>query len=289
MRMSMVLVAAVLPTIASATTVEWVQQGRLLDSTGTPISGEVSLLVCLYDDENATECTWDDDLADVVMDDGFYSVVLGADPSDPLDLDAFVTGEVWIGVTVVGSPELGRQKLASVPFASQADSVDGAHFPAVATTDSVHDIKAYVDRRLCEARNGAWSDGVGCEEPIKLGPSTLPASIDWAYDGGSCGVGWHVCTGPEYYEYVGIIRRLGCPSGHGFNGGWPATETEDRNQMFHGHSNSGLTGYASGPVKPAGGQLIRTQISNGTACMLSPNNSDEALPVWCCVNRSSNL
>ncbi|MBI4700498.1 MAG: hypothetical protein HY744_04915 [Deltaproteobacteria bacterium] len=90
-------------------------------------------------------------------------------------------------------------------------------------------------------------------------------------------------------SFIAIIRRLGCPSGHGFNGGWPVSEPADRSQMFHGHGNSGAANYERGPVKGANGWLLQTQGSNGTACQISVNTGNGAQPVWCCVNRASNL
>ena len=161
--------------------------------------------------------------------------------------------------------------------------------PAARTLDSANDIKAYLERRLCEYRNGTWADGTGCTEPIKLtAASFAPASIDWAYDGGSCGAGFHICLWTEYFEYIAIIRRMGCPSGQGFNGGWAVAEPEDRNQMFHGHSNTGLGQYAAGPTKPGSGWLIMTQASNGTGCALSPSQGG-TMPLWCCMNRAANF
>ncbi len=150
-------------------------------------------------------------------------------------------------------------------------------------------VEALINQRLCEYRNGAWdASGGTCTEPIKLSDSAIaPTSINWAYDGGTCGAGYHVCMGTEYFEYIAIIRRMGCPAGQGFNGGWPVTEPEDRNQMFHGHSNSGVSGYQRGPMKPTGGTLIQTQGSNGTGCALSPGGGTSR--VWCCVNRNGNF
>jgi hypothetical protein len=90
--------AFALPASAVPTEVAW--QGRLLDATGTPVTGSHAVRLRLWSDVNSTNeashLRYSEDLT-LSFDDGYASAVLGA--SGGLDTDDF-DGDVWLGITV---------------------------------------------------------------------------------------------------------------------------------------------------------------------------------------------
>ncbi len=101
-------------------------QGQLSDSSGNPISGTVSLQFKLYDAASGGTMLWSETHNNVQVDGGSFSVILGE--STPLTSSLFngATRYLEIGVdTANGSnyTTMPRQRLASVPYALQANSV----------------------------------------------------------------------------------------------------------------------------------------------------------------------
>ena len=60
------------------------QQGRLLDSTGLPLQGTHNLTFRVFESPASTTALWSESLT-ALFDNGFYTVVLGSDTSNPLD------------------------------------------------------------------------------------------------------------------------------------------------------------------------------------------------------------
>jgi formylglycine-generating enzyme required for sulfatase activity len=108
--------------------------GRLTDGTAWGASTQLSLTLGIYDAVSQGEKLWEATFDPVVVQDGYFSVLLG-DGDDPttqeVETDHNVTevfanhGETWIGVTVGDSAELSpRQAVGSVPYAVRADNSD---------------------------------------------------------------------------------------------------------------------------------------------------------------------
>ncbi|MFT4626230.1 MAG: subtilisin-like proprotein convertase family protein [Myxococcota bacterium] len=115
------LLALFVPTLAHAVPVQLTQQGRLMDAgTGLPLDGDHSLDVRFYADPVDGAPVWEEVL-DVEMIDGFYSLRLGDDPSNPLDDELFAGDPLYLAVAIDGGLELPmRFPVDSVPFARRA-------------------------------------------------------------------------------------------------------------------------------------------------------------------------
>lgn len=102
-------------------------QGKLTDSAETPIVKETTILFSLYDDETASTgaALWQEN--DTVKPDsnGIFSVFLGNKTPIP-DTTFSQNSKLFLGITVGNSPELlPRQEIATVPFASNAETLQG--------------------------------------------------------------------------------------------------------------------------------------------------------------------
>lgn len=68
------------------------------------------------------------------------------------------------------------------------------------TADS--DIKAYIQKVLCQNRRGVWVDGTGCTEYAYV------TSTSAAWPGPACAAGYHICTFPDlwYGGFTSLAR-----------------------------------------------------------------------------------
>lgn len=112
MRLALALLCV--PVVAAAVPNAITHSGRLLSSTGEPMSGAVPLTVRLFDAETAGNQLWADSFTPTV-EDGYFSVQL-----DAVDATVLASGTVWVEVDA-GSP-MARQPLLSVPYAISAGS-----------------------------------------------------------------------------------------------------------------------------------------------------------------------
>ncbi len=109
------------------------EQGRLLDATGTPVTGSVTLVFNLYDNPTSGTSLWTETQT-VDLDAGNFSVDLGEgtsfDQGSPAK-DLFVTEALagktlYLGITVNTDAEMSpRQALLAVPYAIVADNAVG--------------------------------------------------------------------------------------------------------------------------------------------------------------------
>ena len=121
------------------------QQGRLLDSEGEPVTGELTFVFTIYDDpllsESANEL-WTETQS-ITLDDGYFSARLGDDGGNPFPDDLFDGSQRYLGVKVGSDDEMSpRQRIASTPYARvagvahealQADEATRADRATVAT------------------------------------------------------------------------------------------------------------------------------------------------------------
>ena len=68
------------------------QQGRLLDSDSVPIEGSHYITFRIFESQASTTSLWTESLS-VNFENGFYTVVLGENISNPLDTDIFAGGK----------------------------------------------------------------------------------------------------------------------------------------------------------------------------------------------------
>lgn len=116
------LFLALLPGIATAADLEVSHQGRLTDSTGQPYQGQQSITLRLLNhpsDNTTGNELHSESFTAVPLNDGYYAVVLGRDPLNPLD-SGDVSGEVWLEITVGSTTLSPRSKLTDVPGAIAA-------------------------------------------------------------------------------------------------------------------------------------------------------------------------
>lgn len=93
-------------------------QGFLTDGAGTPIDGDISLRINLYDSEVATTDIFTETQT-VMVDEGHFVVYVG--DVTTLDLAIFRdNSEVWVGLAIDGGTELPRFQLGTVPYAAFA-------------------------------------------------------------------------------------------------------------------------------------------------------------------------
>lgn len=101
-----------------------VHQGRLLASTGDPISGAHDLTFALYGAASGGVAEWTETDADVPLQDGYFTAILG--DAVPLDAVDWAAGTWWLGVAVDGDAELApRTPIGAVPFALVAANANG--------------------------------------------------------------------------------------------------------------------------------------------------------------------
>ena len=99
------------------------QQGRLLDSEGEPVTGELTFVFTIYDDpllSDEANQLWTETQS-ITLDDGYFSVRLGDGGSNPFPDDLFDGSQRYLGVKVGSDDEMTpRQHIASTPYARVA-------------------------------------------------------------------------------------------------------------------------------------------------------------------------
>lgn len=96
-------------------------QGKLVDSEGVGINSRVNMRFRLFSSETSETSLWEEELADVVVEKGLFSVELTGFP-DSLDF----LEEYWIELEVNGERILPREKLKAVPYAMGSYKVSKA-------------------------------------------------------------------------------------------------------------------------------------------------------------------
>lgn len=99
------------------------QQGRLLDSEGEPVTGEITFVFSVYNDPLLSEpdnLLWSETQS-ITLDDGYFSTRLGDGGSNPFPDDLFDGTQRYLGVKVGSDDEMSpRQHIASTPYARVA-------------------------------------------------------------------------------------------------------------------------------------------------------------------------
>jgi Collagen triple helix repeat (20 copies) len=104
------------------------EQGRLFDSAGKPLTGNVTLGYAIYDAANGGTALWSE-MHTLMLMDGYFSVQLGSQTAFAPGL--WNGGVRFIGVRVNADSELTpREEVASVPYALTAQTVVGDITPS---------------------------------------------------------------------------------------------------------------------------------------------------------------
>ena len=81
---------------AHAVPAQFTHQGRLLDADGAPLEEEATITFRVTDAASGGTALWEDEIT-VLLTNGFYSAVLGADEEgNPLDSDVLSQAPVWL-------------------------------------------------------------------------------------------------------------------------------------------------------------------------------------------------
>jgi hypothetical protein len=95
--------------------------GTLLDDQGRPMAGPVGVTFALYAQQSGGAALWMETQNVKPDENGNYTVVLGANSTEGVPAELFVSGEArWLGIQVGQQPEHERTLLVSVPYALKA-------------------------------------------------------------------------------------------------------------------------------------------------------------------------
>jgi len=97
-------------------------QGQAVDSQGVPLQGPYTLTFRLYDADTAGTIVWQESQANVPLNKGHFSVLLGQVTALNVDWSQ----SLWLSIQVGTDPELlPRQRITSVPLAIRAEVAEG--------------------------------------------------------------------------------------------------------------------------------------------------------------------
>ena len=127
------------------------QQGRLVDTNGDPVTGDLNFVFNIYDVATAGTPLYTE-VQTITLDNGYFSTRVGETTVIP---DALFSGAaLWIGITVGTDSEMApRQPIASVPYAflaREAINAVGAITPTSVTVNGTTVIDA----------TGAWTGAI---------------------------------------------------------------------------------------------------------------------------------
>ncbi len=184
---NLLILALWVPASALAVPMELSHQGRLFDALGAPLDGSNDIEIRLYDTATGGTAGWSESFTGLSFQDGYFAVTLGA-AGTPLD-DTMFDDDAWMGISVNSGPELGRLKVASVPYALRAEvavSAMVADSATVADTANAVDWNAVVGRpttisdiscsdgQVLTWTGTAWA----CGSPASVDASSLTGTID---------------------------------------------------------------------------------------------------------------
>ena len=126
------------------------QQGRLLDSSGLPLQGTHNLTFRVFESPASTTALWSESLT-ALFDNGFYTVILGSDTSNPLDSTLLAIEPLYLEMQLDSeSPFMPRQKLNAQLYARHADQATSLKGGSVDATQIQVGGSVVIDS------NGSW-------------------------------------------------------------------------------------------------------------------------------------
>ncbi len=178
-------------------------QGRLLDDSGEPRTGEVSLRFTIYDAETDGALVWESQEKTVDLgDSGFYSVTLGGE-ENPISGETLGGGApLWIALSVDGGEELSpRIRLRSVPYAVRAGTAASAEsVPWENVGEKPDGVENTIGSLSCESGQiAAWD-----------GSSWICEDAGETYDGGDFAVSDQACGSDEVVSGIDDQGNVQC-------------------------------------------------------------------------------
>jgi len=173
------------------------QQGRLVDADGAPLTGSHTIHFSLFASDDGTGQQWTESQT-VVLDEGYYSVVLGSDTGTVLDSGILSLQPLFLGMSIdSGDLMMPLLEVTSAPYAIVADSALNV------SGGSVDSSAIYVDGTLVVDGNGDW---VGNVLPGTLESLGCADGEEARYTTAS---GW-VCAHPgEHYTNAEAVAAMG--------------------------------------------------------------------------------
>jgi hypothetical protein len=162
---ALAVAASLGPAANAAVPLRLTEQGRLFQKgTGTPATGTVSITFAIYAAPTGGTALWRETFS-VMLDEGYFSVQLGA--TTPLPLSLWDGQPKYMGVKVGDDAEMTpREELNSVPYAFVAENAVGDITPATVTVGG---------RKVIDA-TGKWvGDPSGLAGPAGPAGPTGPA------------------------------------------------------------------------------------------------------------------
>jgi sulfatase modifying factor 1 len=92
-------------------------QGRLTDGSGSPVSGNHTMAVRIYDAASGGNMTYEETIGTVAVGNGSYSFRFGASGNG---IVSALSGQDYLALTVNGTEESTRTRLLAVPYALKA-------------------------------------------------------------------------------------------------------------------------------------------------------------------------
>ena len=177
---SMAIAASLIliPCLALAAPTQVTQQGRLVDADGEGLTGSHSISFSLFSDSTGTSSVWSEDHT-LELDDGYYSVILGAGSGTALDDTILALSPLYLGMSVDGGALMQPLlEVTSAPYSVMAQSsvnLDGGYVDANSL---------YIEGDLVVDGNGDW---VGNALPGTLGSLSCADGEEARYTAAS---GW---------------------------------------------------------------------------------------------------
>ena len=117
-------------------------QGRLTDNMNNPLAGSYDFAFAIYDAPTGGSLLWSETQNGINVFNGVLTAELGA--SLPITDSVFSSSYTYLAITVstngVVTPLLPRQRLLSVPYAMNAQRINGVDFSALVTTGTAQSI-----------------------------------------------------------------------------------------------------------------------------------------------------
>ncbi|MCX5792532.1 MAG: hypothetical protein NTY45_10045 [Elusimicrobia bacterium] len=117
-------------------------QGRLTDNMNNPLAGSYDFAFAIYDAPTGGSLLWSETQNGIIVFNGVLTAELGA--SLAITDSVFSSSYTYLAITVstngVVTPLLPRQRLLSVPYAMNAQRINGMDFSALVTTGTAQSI-----------------------------------------------------------------------------------------------------------------------------------------------------
>lgn len=260
--------------------------GTALAYDGKPLSGETSVTISLFKDEEGGEPLWSESQSTIIEPSGHYQLQLGASSENGLPLNIFASGEGrWLEIQIEGQEPQHRVLLMSVPYAMKAaDAATLGGLPASAyalagqTTRPVSGAisSSAVTPAVTPAvtTNVTTTGGTSDFIPIFTGASTVANSVLHA---NSTGVG--VNRGPATGAALDVlgttiyrgIMDLSRTTDATTTAGAPSWPFRFNTSAYNAHKSADLGAFFEIEAEPIGNNTLTTgatlnlRYDNGTA------------------------